>query len=46
MATDKIEWHSGADKFPKTVPHWNGGTHMGMFVDWALSRGLMNPRLS
>jgi hypothetical protein len=39
MAYDKAEWHSGGE-FPDDVPEENGGTHIGMFLAWAILRGL------
>jgi hypothetical protein len=42
MAIDKLKWHAGANNFPAGLPARNGATHMGMFLDWAMSRGLTN----
>ena len=39
MAYDKADWHSGGD-FPKDLPPENGGTHIGMFLAWAILRNL------
>jgi hypothetical protein len=39
MAYDKAEWHSGGE-YPEDLPPENGGTHMGMFLAWAIHRGL------
>jgi len=39
MAYDRIDWHSGGD-YPKGLPHENGGTHIGMFLAWAINRNL------
>ncbi|WP_425614750.1 hypothetical protein NA78x_004625 [Anatilimnocola sp. NA78] len=39
MALDKAEWHSGGD-FPEDLPPENGGTHIGMFLAWAIVNGL------
>lgn len=39
MAYDKAEWHYGG-KFPANLPRENGGTHIGMFLAWAINRGL------
>ena len=39
MAYDKAEWHYGGD-FPENLPPENGGTHIGMFLAWAIHRGL------
>lgn len=35
MAYDKIDWHSGGD-YPPDLPEENGGTHIGMFLAWAI----------
>lgn len=37
---DDASWHWGADNFPEDVPEENGATHIGMFVTWAITRGL------
>ena len=37
---DDISYHSGADDFPKDAPEENGATHTGMFVTWAIRKGL------
>jgi hypothetical protein len=39
MAYDRADWHSGGE-FPDDVPDENGGTHIGMFLAWAILRGL------
>jgi hypothetical protein len=39
MAYDRADWHSGGD-YPDDLPAENGGTHIGMFLAWAISRGL------
>jgi len=36
---DDWSWHAGGD-FPADLPHEAGGTHIGMFVAWALLHGL------
>jgi hypothetical protein len=36
---DNASWHSGGD-FPKELPSEAGGTHIGMFLAWAVSSGL------
>jgi hypothetical protein len=40
MAHDRIDWHSGADNFPRELPDEAGGTHIGMYLAWAITRGL------
>lgn len=39
MAYDKADWHYGGD-FPEGLPDENGGTHIGMFLAWAIMNGL------
>ena len=39
MAYDKLDWHSGGD-FPAGLPEEAGATHIGMFLGWAILRGL------
>lgn len=39
MAYDRIDWHSGGD-YPADLPEENGGIHIGMFLAWALGRGM------
>lgn len=35
---DRADWHSGADKFPADLPAEAGGTHIGLFLAWAILR--------
>jgi len=39
VAYDRADWHYGGD-FPKDLPPENGGTHIGMFLAWAINHGL------
>ena len=39
MAYDRADWHYGGD-YPAGLPAENGGTHIGMFLAWAIERGL------
>jgi hypothetical protein len=39
MSYDRADWHYGGD-FPKDLPPEAGGTHIGMFLGWAILRGL------
>ena len=39
MAIDRADWHSGGD-FPADLPPDAGGTHIGMFLAWAVLNGL------
>ncbi|MBW0281286.1 DUF7832 domain-containing protein [Shewanella xiamenensis] len=40
MAIDRIDWHSGADNFPKDLAPEAGGTHIGMFIAWVINNNL------
>ncbi len=40
MAYDRADWHYGGE-FPDGLPPENGGTHIGMFLGWAIKRGLV-----
>lgn len=35
MAYDRADWHYGGD-YPDDLPPENGGTHIGMFLAWAI----------
>jgi hypothetical protein len=37
---DDASWHSGADDFPDDVPEQNAATHIGLFLTWAIDKGL------
>jgi hypothetical protein len=37
---DRADWHNGAENFPRTLPPEAGGTHIGMFLAWAILSGL------
>ena len=39
MAYDRSDWHYGGD-FPADLSPEAGGTHIGMFLAWAITRGL------
>jgi hypothetical protein len=39
MSYDRMDWHYGGD-FPAGLPSEAGGTHIGMFLAWAITRGL------
>ncbi len=39
MALDRADWHSGGE-FPDDLPPEAGGTHIGMFLAWAVLSGL------
>lgn len=39
MSYDNAGWHYGGD-YPKDVPRENGGTHIGMFLAWAIMNNL------
>jgi len=36
---DRADWHYGGD-YPSDLPPENGGTHIGMFLAWAIVRDL------
>ena len=40
MAHDRIDWHSGAENFPTDLHEDAGGTHIGMYLAWVITRGL------
>jgi hypothetical protein len=44
MAYDKAKWHSGGD-FPEGLSPENGGTHIGMFLAWAVIHGMAGEEL-
>lgn len=35
---DRADWHSGAQKYPEDLPPEAAGTHIGMFLAWAILR--------
>jgi len=39
MSYDRADWHYGGD-FPAGLPRENGGTHIGIFLAWAILQGL------
>lgn len=39
MAYDRADWHYDGD-FPSGLPSENGGTHIGLFLAWAIMNGL------
>ena len=39
MAYDRADWHYGGD-YPDGLPPENGATHIGMYLGWAIKRGL------
>jgi hypothetical protein len=40
MSYDRADWHYGGN-FPAGLPQENGGTHIGMFLAWAILNGLV-----
>ncbi len=40
MAYDRADWHHGGD-FPEDLAPENGATHIGVFLGWAIKRGLV-----
>jgi hypothetical protein len=45
MVYDKAKWHSEGD-FPKGLPYENGGTHIGMFLAWAINHDMAGSDLA
>jgi hypothetical protein len=39
MSYDRADWHYGGN-YPKDLPTLNGGTHIGMFLAWAIISGV------
>lgn len=37
---DRADWHYGGD-YPKELPIENGGTHIGMFINWIIDNDLI-----
>jgi len=35
---DRADWHSGAENYPKGLPPETAGTHIGLFLAWAILR--------
>ena len=44
MAYDRMDWHYGG-QFPQDLPNEAGGTHIGMYMAWAFSRGMASDEL-
>ena len=40
MTYDRADWHYGGD-YPDDLPPERGGTHIGMFLAWAVTRDLI-----
>ena len=40
MAYDRYDWHYNGD-FPSDLEEENAGTHIGMFIAWAITRNLI-----
>jgi hypothetical protein len=38
---DKADWHYGND-FPENLPEENGGTHIGMYLNWVIEKNLIS----
>lgn len=41
MAYDRMDWHYGADDFPKELDSRSGGTHIGMYLAWVIQNDLI-----
>jgi len=44
MSYDCADWHYGG-KYPQGLPRENGGTHIGIFLAWAILNGLEGEEL-
>ncbi|GGI56874.1 DUF7832 domain-containing protein [Winogradskyella haliclonae] len=38
---DRADWHYGND-FPENLPEENGGTHIGMYLNWIIDNNLIS----
>lgn len=38
---DRADWHYGND-FPQHLPEDNGGTHIGMYLNWLIDKNLIS----
>jgi len=38
---DRADWHYGND-FPENLPEENGGTHIGMYLNWVIEKNLIS----
>ena len=38
---DRVDWHYGND-FPQNLPEENGGTHIGMYLNWIIDNNLIS----
>jgi len=45
MAYDRFDWHYGSDDYPSDLPSENGGTHIGIFLAWAIINNLEGEEL-
>jgi len=41
MAYDRMDWHYGDEGFPSNLNNDAGGTHIGMFLAWAIHNDLI-----
>ena len=41
---DRADWHYGGN-YPSGMPPENGGTHIGIYLAWVISRGLGSKQL-
>jgi len=40
-AIDKMSWHYDSDDYPKELKTENAGIHIGMYLAWAFSQGMV-----
>jgi hypothetical protein len=43
---DRAEWHSGEPRYPRDLPPEAAGTHLGLFLAWAILRQRVAPGLN
>lgn len=43
---DKIDWHYGADDFPRELDDKSAGTHIGLFLTWIINNNLLSESLA
>jgi len=41
VAYDRMDWHYGTEDFPNELNDDNAGTHIGMFLAWAIQKDLI-----
>ena len=41
---DKMTWHAEGENYPAGLPREHAATHMGMFLAWAIAKGLASEK--